>query len=1014
MKKTFLYFVLLLTIFINNSIKADELILSVKDGVEVKSDSFIQVDNKINLVKGSNLYIDITGGLKDDYENIEPKLNIEILNKQNKIVWSASSPKTKAPDTQTDAFEKYLDLNKNFFTTVSYINNKINIKIPLNIEGGEYKVVINSSNYKNISVEHPFIVSNSPYNFTNSNIMIEDANVLANIGYTSTLNTDETYKVVVTLSQDQKELFKKEINKVMYTEGVISINEKIDLLKDLTGKAQLKVEIIDKDGSVLLSTVKDVDVLKSSNKYIYYMILTILILLLIIIFMLLKKRKEKILAVVMLLLMTSITLIGFRTALALTDIEVCGPKPNPDSVCDASTEWMWKKYACKRSLSDSCTQNDVRARKYFSSGKVLNITSGTKNADGANNAAKASVNVCNQIAKTFVSGDNFYVISSSEGSSWENKRFHIFKFTKGVSVASTTSAGTFDELGSGKRNVNKADYNGGCIVNVYSYFDGPDSNSEYGATRVVEVGYLTPSVCKSRVVNGDVFESKGDLLNRQNCLADEDLRNTYIAGSVYFPPITNIDGTNRSSWHDKSVDICSLLGYTSSNKPVGENFYALMKQESSWWMIKYPIFKFKFGTAENKIYREAYDIKKAQGLSDDDFRTWARKNLYYYGTKKENVPGMKYDGNCNITFRLDNRGEDTDSWTNGYDLIEVGMVQDATCYDPTITRDSTYNSTTGVTVTNAYRYDTKSARPGQIQYQTKVDSDGWPDENNPPIDGGKYSFIAPFLNSLPFCQSATVCSIDRSTGTWIPYYDGSTCTPTIPVSVCEGSDYVTRQNGVETGRVVNDLAHCSLSSTCIAKSDSSNTIFTVTAKNAVGNIKYTNNGVSTTLAKTTSYVYTVPKTNTVQSISVTLQDLTTNQTANASCSIDNTPPVCDPQVDPTCNPGNPPTTQPPTINLTKQPKVSLNKNGACTINWDIANMPSGTTCSLSGWKAGGVVGNDLKNIDLDPASGSGNGNVRVEGLESNQKYVLTCSGGSLVTPLTNSVICRVNSTIKEK
>lgn len=1005
MKKYILSLILLLTLFINSSVNAEESVVFSDKGIDIKSDSFTTINNKINFIKGSNMFVTLINTDTTDYEDKEPKLVIEILDNQNNTVWIASNPKTKAPDPQRQPteFDNFLEKNKAFFESVSYENNILNIKIPLNLSGGEYDLKIRSTNYPEIVVDYKFIISNSSYNFTNSEITIEDDNVSANIGYESLLGKDENNKVVITLSQEGNELFKKEIEKTFYINGVISVNEKVDAIKNLKGDAVLKINILDKDGIVLLSKEKKVVLDKSEINKIYYILLIVLILLLIIILMIFKKKKQKMLAIMMVLILVSAVFVGFKTVRAVTDVEACGPKPANyqinDTNDDGSTSCHIIKWACQRFFKNgTCIVNDdIRAKKYFSSGEVVNIVS-PNNGDWVG-PITANINVCEAIAGSFPAETNFYVISDSYGSAWSNKRFHVFRFTKGHS--DTITFGPNGE----KSNMNRAVYNGNCNVEVSGWYKGPSSDFKNVNLKIVEVGKLSTDVCKSIVVNRDFFESNVDsIFDKADC-TDKQLRNTFISGSKTFPSVYNTDGTSKAAWHDKSINICTYLGETASS---GKNFYIVMDQLGSWKHIRYPVFQFKFGVAENRMYN---DIKSGKT------KEWLQNNSYYYGGDKENVPGAKYDGNCTVTFRLDNRGDSTDSWDADYELIEAGLTADATCYDPEMIKPTTLSNYTDKTI--VYKLDGRGISPYQIEYQSKVDADGYNASYTTPNSSisanGKYGKLSPFFEAMiaagKTCKPIGQCTAGDITGNWISYSDGTTCTPP-PVTVtktCEGRNLVTRTNGSVTATETNS-SQCTLSATCTVVKNETSTSYTFAPVKAVGNVEYKKDGTTlmATTPKTGSYTYTTPTVSAVQTVNMLLTDLYDNSSVIKSCNNGYVP--SDPQSCEELN--NCPPSVPPVINLTKDPKISLNKNGNCTITWDIQNMPESTTCQLTGWNIGGT---GVSSYPISLVNGISGGNKTVTGLTKNEKYVVSCSGSGLTpSPMTTSVICRVNSTIQER
>ncbi len=99
------------------------------------------------------------------------------------------------------------------------------------------------------------------------------------------------------------------------------------------------------------------------------------------------------------------------------------------------------------------------------------------------------------------------------------------------------------------------------------------------------------------------------------------------------------------------------------------------------------------------------------------------------------------------------------------------------------------------------------------------------------------------------------------------------------------------------------------------------------------------------------------------------------------------------------------TTCNPLISIKKTPLVVLDKNGSCTLDWTITNLQSGVICSLNGW---GVNGPDITSKNIIPKD-----KTTINNLQSSQKYTITCSGGPLTSPISASVLCRVNTDINE-
>lgn len=696
---------------------AEEIILYSKDGFEIKSTAVVTDSNeRVSLAKNSDLVVKFTDETID-FAYDEPSISFSIKKIDGTLVRSLGSPSQKMSGDSPD-LEKYLSDNKEYFEQVRVDAQSVLVKTPLDFESGDYilSLNINTENGQK-DLEYKFTVSKSVYSFSDFDITLEDSNFLANILYASTVDAPQEHTIIISLLQDNVEVFKKEIKKTLYQEGSILIDEKIDNLENLKGDFIFKVEVKDSNETIFEKS-QIINLGKSPNwyQYMYYGIILILLTLVFFVFRKIKILKLKIPTVVLLILFIGLSMQRVYA------VEKC---KGVDKPADSCVEDKMMTHLCK--LTYSCDVEDARLKKYFSSGNTLNLQSGSEWVG----PVSVSVNVCTNISQTLDSGNAFYVISDSDGSAWERKRYHIFKFTKG-----TSETVTFDPGGE-KRNVNYATYNGGCNVTVYGRYTGRSSEFKTAETKIVEVGKITANVCKSQAVTEDVFETNSGLLSREVCTKGE-LRDTFIAGSVYLDP-----QYSSSSWQDKTVNVCGYLGFTPTTIPAGKAFYALTEQTSSWTMIDYPVFKFEFGTPKTQVY--GYGT----GLTSE----WFDKNSYRYNAYKENVPTMKYDGSCNVTFRLYNRGEDTDSWQSGYKLIELGMVEDATCRDEHIVQ------TTTDTFDGAYKWGGRGLSNGEVEQWSKR-------------DGGKYATIVPFFRKLQACSSITSCSVS---GTWIRSYTDTDC-----------------------------------------------------------------------------------------------------------------------------------------------------------------------------------------------------------------------------------------------
>ncbi|MEN9921188.1 MAG: hypothetical protein RLZZ517_166 [Candidatus Parcubacteria bacterium] len=739
MKKLFLFLSFIIFIFCikHAGAQVEEIVLYSKDGFSIKTQSFV-LDEKGNtsLVKNSDLYV----GFKDegvDFEYDEPKISFEIKDSNNNSIRKINTPTSKRNGESPD-LQKYLEDNKEYFDQVRLDKNNIIVKTPVDFAGGEYTLIFKVKYAeKEKTMEHKVIVSKSAYSFSNFKLSLEDDDFLAAIEYKAPIDVEEDVIIDVSLNKEGIEIFKKEFPKKMYEEGTIVIDEKVENIKKDSDKALFTFKIKDKTGEVVYETTQKVNSEHANNmyKYIYIGAILILLTLAFVVIKKVKSKKIKIPTVVFIFMLTSISLTRVYA------VEKCGGVNQPEDFC---FEDKIVTYVCKNTYT--CDVEDARLKKYFSTGNIVNIQTEQEWVG----PVSATINICNNIGQTLNTGDAFYVISDSNGSSWQRKRYHVFRFVKG-----TENTVTFDP-GGDKRNVNYATYNGGCSVTVYSRYSGDSSNFKSADTKIIETGKVTPSMCKSKAVNEDTFESNASMLDRDDCTQSE-LRDTWIAGSVYFNPIYS-----SNSWAEKTVNVCNYLGYTENTIPEGKAFYALMEQTSSWTMIDYPVFRYFFGTPGTNYYEGNITVE------------WANKNTYRFDGYKENVPTMKYDGECTITFRLYNRGEDTDSWTHGYKLIELGMVEDATCRDEHIVEHST------ATFDGAYRYSGRGLTDGVVEDWTKR-------------AGGKYSVMAPFMRSLSDCVGTSQCDLN---GEWIKSYTNTACPP----PTCDTSHTV----GADAGCSVNN------------------------------------------------------------------------------------------------------------------------------------------------------------------------------------------------------------------
>jgi len=268
-----------------------------------------------------------------------------------------------------------------------------------------------------------------------------------------------------------------------------------------------------------------------------------------------------------------------------------------------------------------------------------------------------AIDVCSNI-KDLSTGDSFYVLADTIGSQLPKYRYYLYQFTKG-----TADSIAFDPGGK-KRDVNSAVYTGGCDVYVSNTYVGAPTSYSATFANVVEIGKVPADrtkMCKSQIVNNDysrVFWEKqtGDLLDVNTCGAGE-ISDKYINGSG-FAEAVHID--RDSGW--PVVNVCSQLDITpsdlSSKISSGESFYVMENLSGSWIPMKYPVYQFTFGKAENSTYR-------------------ATGSKRIYST-------VDYDGSCNLGFKVQYSGDDTD-YPNAYvSYYETGLVNKAKCYSSII------------------------------------------------------------------------------------------------------------------------------------------------------------------------------------------------------------------------------------------------------------------------------------------------------------------------------------------
>lgn len=209
---------------------------------------------------------------------------------------------------------------------------------------------------------------------------------------------------------------------------------------------------------------------------------------------------------------------------------------------------------------------------------------------------------------------------------------------------------------------------------------------------------------------------------------------------------------------------------------------------------------------------------------------------------------------------------------------------------------------------------------------------------------------------------------------------------------CNNRNWVCNDNGTQSKPPVINSPLCAFNAICdIPTVSSGNTNFRIILDKPLGNIKYERVGGSpVTLSNTQSYTHsTTTITTGSQSITVKVTDEYDQQNVTKTCTYttDVIPPTI--QTIPII----------PTVKLTKSPSVTMSKNGICTLSWDIKDMPTDATCTLTG--KGGI--SLINGISIGSYS---------ETLQQNKRFTLTCSGPSITT-ISKTTICRINPEINE-
>jgi hypothetical protein len=240
----------------------------------------------------------------------------------------------------------------------------------------------------------------------------------------------------------------------------------------------------------------------------------------------------------------------------------------------------------------------------------------------------------------------------------------------------------------------------------------------------------------------------------------------------------------------------------------------------------------------------------------------------------------------------------------------------------------------------------------------------------------------------------------NSGGTWSPWSSTSFRTlASVQTQTCACNNTRTltcTTDGTITSTTPNS-SQCAFSSYCSVSTTTTNTTFNFgPAGNRIGGVKYEHaSGISVTKNGPVdySYIYSIPKVNGTQSLTVTSTDLSDSSSDTKTCSVTNSP---------TTTPSTTTSTTTPKITITKTPKITLNKGGTCTLDWNITDRSSDMTCILSG--------TDNTTTTLPDSS---SGTSKSGPLQQNTKYTIKCTGDTPTKNVSASTICRVNPTIGE-
>ena len=249
-----------------------------------------------------------------------------------------------------------------------------------------------------------------------------------------------------------------------------------------------------------------------------------------------------------------------------------------------------------------------------------------------------------------VNGNKFYVITDLQNSDWVDKEYAYTEFTYGVAKKSTY------EPYSSKSNLHIIAYDGVNTVVATSQYVGKDSKFRNASVTIREIGSLTsPTACRN------IPESEiGIMFNTPNSLSSIPLcaypvNTIFSTGVSTYTPTVRSPGSGKNSRGNPvsmSVDICA---HDPSIKN-GDNFYAVVDSmgTTNGMSTRYSFFFFVKGQY--------------------------KASTYMYNDVRTNRLVATYDGGCGLNLWSQYSGKRSDYTDSVIDLLEIGVINDKTCY----------------------------------------------------------------------------------------------------------------------------------------------------------------------------------------------------------------------------------------------------------------------------------------------------------------------------------------------